>query len=240
MDARLAARGLSPVADDGRAEMGSSQLSADRLSGASITSPRRRPGRRRSRWTRLIQSCCALTLSSAFRWSSRRSLRGSRDRRWRSTPCSTPFRSRPRSKRSSPRRGSFSARFPRRSAIIPISCAAISARSCRAPTTSTRRSIRRCSPTARLSMCRRACAVPMELSTYFRINEKNTGQFERTLIIADKGLRQLSRRLHRAQARRKPASRRSRRTHRAGRRRDQIFDGAELVSGRLRGSRRHL
>jgi Fe-S cluster assembly protein SufB len=28
---------------------------------------------------------------------------------------------------------------------------------------------------------------PMELSTYFRINEKQTGQFERTLIIADKG-----------------------------------------------------
>ena len=28
---------------------------------------------------------------------------------------------------------------------------------------------------------------PMELSTYFRINEASTGQFERTLIIADKG-----------------------------------------------------
>jgi Fe-S cluster assembly protein SufB len=28
---------------------------------------------------------------------------------------------------------------------------------------------------------------PMELSTYFRINDKQTGQFERTLIIADKG-----------------------------------------------------
>ncbi len=28
---------------------------------------------------------------------------------------------------------------------------------------------------------------PMELTTYFRINEQNTGQFERTLIIADKG-----------------------------------------------------
>ncbi len=28
---------------------------------------------------------------------------------------------------------------------------------------------------------------PMELSTYFRINESQTGQFERTLIIADKG-----------------------------------------------------
>ena len=28
---------------------------------------------------------------------------------------------------------------------------------------------------------------PMELSTYFRINEMNTGQFERTLIVADEG-----------------------------------------------------
>ena len=28
---------------------------------------------------------------------------------------------------------------------------------------------------------------PMELSTYFRINAKDTGQFERTLIIADEG-----------------------------------------------------
>ncbi len=30
-------------------------------------------------------------------------------------------------------------------------------------------------------------SCPMELSTYFRINAENTGQFERTLIIADKG-----------------------------------------------------
>jgi len=30
-------------------------------------------------------------------------------------------------------------------------------------------------------------ACPMELSTYFRINAKNTGQFERTLIVADEG-----------------------------------------------------
>lgn len=30
-------------------------------------------------------------------------------------------------------------------------------------------------------------ACPMELSTYFRINAENTGQFERTLIIAEKG-----------------------------------------------------
>jgi Fe-S cluster assembly scaffold protein SufB len=57
---------------------------------------------------------------------------------------------------------------------------------------------------------------PMELSTYFRINAENTGQFERTLIVADKGsLCQLSRRLHRADARRKPAARRGGRTGRA-------------------------
>ena len=31
----------------------------------------------------------------------------------------------------------------------------------------------------------RGVRCPMELSTYFRINEQNTGQFERTLIIAD-------------------------------------------------------
>ncbi len=30
-------------------------------------------------------------------------------------------------------------------------------------------------------------ACPMELSTYFRINAKNTGQFERTLIVAEDG-----------------------------------------------------
>ena len=28
---------------------------------------------------------------------------------------------------------------------------------------------------------------PMELSTYFRINDKESGQFERTLIIAEEG-----------------------------------------------------
>ena len=47
---------------------------------------------------------------------------------------------------------------------------------------------------------------------------RNTGQFERTLIIAEDGAsRQLSRRLHRADARREPAARRRRRTRRDGR-----------------------
>ena len=34
---------------------------------------------------------------------------------------------------------------------------------------------------------------PMELSTYFRINQAGAGQFERTLVIADEGLCILSR-----------------------------------------------
>ena len=33
----------------------------------------------------------------------------------------------------------------------------------------------------------KGCRCPMELSTYFRINAASTGQFERTLIIADEG-----------------------------------------------------
>ena len=45
---------------------------------------------------------------------------------------------------------------------------------------------------------------PMELSTYFRINAKETGQFERTLIIAEEASYiRLSRRLHRPDPRRR-------------------------------------
>ena len=45
----------------------------------------------------------------------------------------------------------------------------------------------RSSPTARFVYVPPGVRCPMELSTYFRINAENTGQFERTLIIADKG-----------------------------------------------------
>ena len=61
---------------------------------------------------------------------------------------------------------------------------------------------------------------------------------------ADRGrrgfLRFLSGRLHRADARREPVARRGRGIGGAGRRRDQIFHGAELVSGRRKRDRRHL
>ena len=61
------------------------------------------------------------------------------------------------------------------------------AASCRPATTTTPRSIRRCSPTARSVFIPKGVKCPMELSTYFRINTEESGQFERTLIIAEEG-----------------------------------------------------
>ena len=82
---------------------------------------------------------------------------------------------------------------------------------------------------------------PMELSTYFRINET---QYRPVRAHADHRrqglLRQLSRGLHGAGARREPAARRGGRVDRARRRRDQIFDHPELVSGRRQRPRRRL
>ena len=37
------------------------------------------------------------------------------------------------------------------------------------------------------SFCCKGVRCPMELSSYFRINARGTGQFERTLIIAEEG-----------------------------------------------------
>ncbi len=82
---------------------------------------------------------------------------------------------------------------------------------------------------------------PMELSTYFRINAENTGQFERTLIVADEGayvsylegctapMRDTNQ-LHAAVVELVALDNAN----------DQVFDSAELVSGRQRGQRRNL
>ena len=85
--------------------------------------------------------------------------RARRARAWPSTPCSTASPSSPPSRRSWRRPASSSARSRRRCASIPSWCRSIWARWCRSPTTSTPRSTRRCSPTARSSTCRRACAA---------------------------------------------------------------------------------
>ncbi len=82
---------------------------------------------------------------------------------------------------------------------------------------------------------------PMELSTYFRINAAQTGQFERTLIIADEGAyvsylegctapMRDENQLHAAVVELVALEGR----------RDQIFHRAELVSGRQGRQGRHL
>ena len=63
----------------------------------------------------------------------------------------------------------------------------ISARSCRTPTTSSRRSTRRSSATARSSTSRRACAARWSCRPTSASTRRTPGQFERTLIIADEG-----------------------------------------------------
>ena len=82
---------------------------------------------------------------------------------------------------------------------------------------------------------------PMELSTYFRINAANTGQFERTLIVADEGAHVSYLEGCTAPMRdENQLARGGRRTHRARRRANQILDRAELVSGRRERQGRHL
>ena len=81
---------------------------------------------------------------------------------------------------------------------------------------------------------------PMELSTYFRINAAHRPVRAHPDRRRRRRLRQLPRRLHRAQARREPTARRGGRAGCPGRGHHQVFHRAELVSGRQGGQGRHL
>jgi Fe-S cluster assembly protein SufB len=70
---------------------------------------------------------------------------------------------------------------------------------------------------------------PLELSTYFRINAAETGQFERTLIIADEGS-YVSYLEGCTDPRSEPIARGRRRADRLGQRANQVLHGSELVS----------
>ena len=166
LDAGMAARGVPPLEDHDRADLGQGALPQDRLPGPLLLlGARNRPKAPRASPTS-IPSCCAPTRSSASRCASARSWPASRAppaaerlarRRRRRVRLASP--SSPPSRTSWRRPASSSARSRRRCASIPSWCASIWARWCRSPTTSTPRSTRRCSPTARSSTCRRACAA---------------------------------------------------------------------------------
>ena len=117
----------------------------------------------------------------------------------------------------------------------------ISARSSRIATISSPRSTARCSRDGSFVYIPKGVRCPMELSTYFRINAADTGQFERTLIVADEGASVSY--LEGCTAPKRddePAARRGGRAGRARRRDDQVFDRAELVCRRRGRQGRHL
>ncbi len=158
------------------------------ISRRSITSRfrifRRRSSRRiaLSRSTKWTRNCCAPTKNSASRCTSRSRWLGSR-----STRCSTAYRSARRSRRSSAEAGVVFCSFAEAvhehpelvrkylGSVVPmrdnfyatLNSAVFSDGS--------------------FVYIPKGVRCPMELSTYFRINAQNTGQFERTLIIADAG-----------------------------------------------------
>ncbi len=158
-----------------------------------------------------IPSCARRSTSSASRSTSRSASPASPSMRS-STASPWPRRSRP-SWRSS---ASSSARSPRPCRIIPTSCASTSARV--VPYTDNFFATLNSAVFTDGSFCYipKGVRCPMELSTYFRINTAGHGP-----VRADadhrrrRRDRQLSRRLHRADARRESASRRGRRTGRA-------------------------
>jgi cysteine desulfurase len=239
MDAGMAAGRLPPLEDDDRADLGARALSADRLSGSVLL---RRAEERRAEVARRGRSRTAAHLREARHSAARAEvLPASRARASRSMRCSI------RSRWSRPSRAELA-----KAGVIfcPISEAV------REHPELVKKYLGTVVPTTDNFYATLNSAVfsdgsfvyippgvrcPMELSTYFRINEQKTGQFERTLIIADKG--SYVSYLEGCTAPKRDENqlaRRRGRTDRARRRRDQVFDGAELVSRRQGRQGRHL
>ena len=145
-----------------------------------------KPRRSSSRaWMKSIPSCSTPTRQA-------RNPAGRTRNAWlasrsRSTRCSTAFPLRRRTKPSSRNTASSFVRFPRRSKTIPdLDQASILGSVVplfRQLFRGTQ--LRRILATGRFAFIPKGVRCPMELSTYFRINAQETGQFERTLIVAE-------------------------------------------------------
>jgi Fe-S cluster assembly protein SufB len=85
------------------------------------------------------------------------------------------------------KRASSSARFRRRCASTPSWCRSTSAPWCRQNDNFYAALNSAVFSDGSFVYIPKGVKCPMDLSTYFRINAQNTGQFERTLIIADEG-----------------------------------------------------
>ena len=156
-------------------------LSADRLSEMIYYSAPKREDSRAS--TKSIRNCWRRTRSWASRCTSATILAGvAVDAVFDSVSVATTFKN-----KLAEDGHHLLLASPKRCRSIPSWCRNTSARSCPTTTTFSRRSTPPSSPTARSATSPRACAARWSCRTYFRINAKNTGQFERTLIIADEG-----------------------------------------------------
>ena len=181
MDDRVAAGGLSPLADHEEPTWQKPHYPAiDYQAVSYYSAPKQKE--RRSRWTRSTRRSARPTTSWASRSASRRSWPASR-----STTCSTASRS----------ATTFRAKLAELGVIFCSISEAI-----REHPELVRKYLGSVVPQGDNFFAALNSAVfsdgsfvyvpkgvrcPMELSTYFRINAANTGQFERTLIIADEG-----------------------------------------------------
>ena len=144
-------------------------------------------------WTKSIRNCSRPMRSWAFRSMNRRCWPASR---WMLSSTVSP--SSPPSRKSW-RRPVSSLPHLRGAALAPGAGKGISRQRCSGDGQLLRSPQRRGLLRRSFVYIPKGVRCPMELSTYFRINERDTGQFERTLIIADKGIQcQLPGRLHRA------------------------------------------
>ena len=126
-------------------------------------------------------------LLETYRSSASRSPSRSSSRAWRWMPSSTRSPSAPPTRPSWPSRGSSSAPSARRCRSTPSWCGSISARSCPPSDNFFAALNAAVFSDGSFVYVPKGVRCPMELSTYFRINTAETGQFERTLIIADEG-----------------------------------------------------
>ena len=220
-----------------RADLGARQVPGDRLPGRLLLLRAEGEGRRPEKPRRGRSG--ALEDIREARHSAARA--GDARRRGRSTRCSTAFPSRPPSRASSKSRASSSARFSEAvqkhpelvrkylGSVVPYTDNFFAALNSAVFTDG--------------SFCLHAegRALPDGAVDLF---PHQRGEHRPVRAHADhrrgRRLRELSRRLHRADARREPAPCRGGRAGRAGRRADQVLDRAELVSGRREGQGRHL
>ena len=180
----MAAESVSALDHDERAALAAREVSADRLSGhACIT--RRRSGRptvrRASR--RSIRSCWRPTRSWAFRLRERERLAGvAVDAVFDSVSVATTF------KETLAAKGVIFLFVQRGGAEASGPGAEVSGdRWCRIRTTFYAALNSAVFSDGSFCFIPKGVRCPMELSTYFRINAANTGQFERTLIVAEEG-----------------------------------------------------